>query len=145
VGRSVRALAQLKMLTSMKCQVLSPRAGQHIYIDVPLRIKPLSKNVGSIDASATTQQTRHPASDAHEAATCPTQSNFQRSFLRQQTRPSLDRRGPVRSEPSSTHQTRPSVVHQTHLAFVVTEVAELLTQLATDADARRLTPFHRRV
>jgi hypothetical protein len=52
VGREVRALAQLKMLTRMsKCQESSPRAGQHIYIDVPLRIEPLFQNAGSPDAS----------------------------------------------------------------------------------------------
>jgi hypothetical protein len=37
------ALAQLNVLTSMSnVQEYSPRAGQHIYIDVPLRKEPLS-------------------------------------------------------------------------------------------------------
>jgi hypothetical protein len=37
------ALAQLNVLTSMSnVQENSPRAGQHIYIDVPLRIEPLA-------------------------------------------------------------------------------------------------------
>jgi hypothetical protein len=80
------ALAQLNVLTRMsKVQEKKPRASHQVFIDVPLRKEPLFQNAGSTDASVATQQTQHPASVAHEAATCPTQSNFQRSFLRQQT------------------------------------------------------------
>jgi hypothetical protein len=52
VGRGVRALAQLKMLTRMsKCQEGGPGAGQHIYIDVPLRIEPYASVALAIDAA----------------------------------------------------------------------------------------------
>jgi hypothetical protein len=45
---SVRELAQLKRVTSMsKCQESAPMAGQHIYIEVPLRKEPLANYGGT--------------------------------------------------------------------------------------------------
>jgi hypothetical protein len=51
------ALAQLNVLTSMSnIQEYSPRAGQHIYIDVSLRIEPLSKFHGRQTRLSLTRQ-----------------------------------------------------------------------------------------
>jgi hypothetical protein len=115
VGRGARALAQLKMLTSMSnCQESSPRAGQHKYIHVTLRIELLYTGQG--------HQTRL-ASVARMHATCPSVFESQRSKssstdtsiascpcvccpnrhvcrlkVRASVRPMLTRRGLVRSK-----------------------------------------------
>jgi hypothetical protein len=49
-------------------------------------------------------------------------------------RPSLDRRGPVRSEPSSADQTRPSVVQRTRRASDIATTREA----ADDINDRRV-------
>jgi hypothetical protein len=76
----VRALAQLKMLTSMsRYQECSPTAGQHIYIDVPLRIESLYTGRGHQTRLSPLQQTRHPTSVTRMHAMCPAKSIFRRS------------------------------------------------------------------
>jgi hypothetical protein len=80
VGRGVRALAQLKMLTRMsKCQEIYPRADQHIYRGTPSN-RAVGLKSGLTDAVTHMHQTQHSASDVHDQATCPACPKTQRSI-----------------------------------------------------------------
>jgi hypothetical protein len=143
------------MLTSMsKYQECSPTAGQHIYIDVPLRIEPLYTGRGNQTRLLRLQQTRHPASIARMHATCPwafesqqsKSSTTDASVAWRFARPTIDRHGPIRSKRRFSATWRVRRESNRHaLRLSSPRPAELLTSSPTDADARHLSLQHHRV
>jgi hypothetical protein len=75
-------LAQLKMLTRMsKYLEREPKAGQQVFIDVPLRIELLYPYRGHQTRLSRGHQMQHTTFDARMAATCPCAFKVQQSIL----------------------------------------------------------------